>query len=317
MSLNIRKVEVIFLALLIDLLLGELPTRFHPVAWMGAIIARAERRAPRDSRLDSFVYGALIAGGGAVAMLGLGCLLQRVIIRLPRPLSRLAEAGVLQVTLSVRKLADTGSEVESALESGDLLEARRLVGWHLVSRDTSALSASQLAAATIESVAENTSDGIVAPLFFYTLGGLPAALAYRFLNTADSMLGYRDARREWLGKAPARLDDAANWAPARLTALFICLAALFTGDDTENARRVWRRDAGETASPNAGHPMSATAGALGVTLEKTGHYRLGSGQRSPNSGDIGRSVRLMCSATAVAAGVFALVTVVRALGRRS
>ena len=317
MSLKTRKVAVIFLALLIDLLFGELPTSFHPVAWMGAIIARLERRSPRGSRLDSFIYGALIAVGGAVAMLLVGFLLRRVIIRLPRSLSCLAEAGILQTTLSVRKLADTGSQVESALESGEILEARHLVGWHLVSRDTSALSASQLAAATIESVAENTSDGIVAPLFFYTLGGLPAALAYRFLNTADAMLGYRDARREWLGKAPARLDDAANWLPARLTALFICVAAFFTGDDAENARRVWRRDAGETSSPNAGHPMSATAGALGVTLEKSGHYRLGSGQRSPSSQDIGRSVRLMYSATAVAAGLFALVTVISVCGRRT
>jgi len=317
MTLNAGKAQVIFLALLIDLLVGELPTRFHPVAWMGGFIARAERHAPRYTRLPSFVYGALITAGGAGATLGLGSLARRVTARLPRPLSRLAEATVLKSTFSVTKLGGAGAEVQSALETDDLARARRLVRWHLVSRDTSNLDTSQLAAATIESVAENTSDGIVAPLFYYTVGGLPAALAYRFLNTVDSMLGYRDARREWLGKVPARLDDVANWVPARLTAVFLCLAAVLTGDDAENARRVWLRDADKTASPNAGHPMSAAAGALGVSLEKVGRYRLGSGQRPPNSGDIRRSVRLMYGATALAMGLFALATVVGTLRRRS
>jgi adenosylcobinamide-phosphate synthase len=240
-----------------------------------------------------------VALGGAVTLLGLGRGLSRGLARLPQPWRGLAQAWVLKMTLSLRGLAAAAGEIETALDADDLPEARRLVSWHLVSRDTSALSAAQVAAAAVESVAENTSDSLVAPLVYYAVGGLPAALAYRFLNTADAMLGYRDPEHEWLGKVPARLDDLANLAPARLTAMAFVLSAPLVGLDAAGAWRVWRRDAGTTASPNAGHPMSAAAGALGVELEKVGHYRLGAGGRAATPTDIRRAVNLMAVATAL------------------
>jgi adenosylcobinamide-phosphate synthase len=122
---------------------------------------------------------------------------------------------------------------------------------------------------------------------------LPAALAYRFLNTADAMLGYRDPEREWLGKASARLDDGMNLLPARLTALLLITTTWLSDNDTQRAWRIWRRDARQTTSPNAGHPMSAMAGVLGVELEKVEHYRLGAGQRSPTAADILHSIHVM------------------------
>jgi adenosylcobinamide-phosphate synthase len=155
----------------------------------------------------------------------------------------------------------------------------------------------------VESVAENTSDGIVAPLFFYALGGLPAALAYRFINTADAMLGYRDAVHLWLGKVPARVDDLVNLVPARLTAALLVLASSLLGEEARQAWTVWRRQAGQTASPNAGQPMSAMAGALRVELEKVGHYRLGADQPLPGARDIARAIRLVYGATALATGL--------------
>lgn len=121
----------------------------------------------------------------------------------------------------------------------------------------------------------------MAPLVSYLCAGLPGALAYRFANTADSMLGYRDAAREWLGKTPTRWDDLLNLVPARLTALLLIAGALLTGEDARRACRVWRRDRRNTASPNAGHPMSAMGGALGVELEKVDHYTLSGGDRKP------------------------------------
>lgn len=311
------KFEAIPLALLIDRVVGEPPTRYHPVAWMGTAIAAAEAYAPRNDRRRAFLHGILISVGGAGLVFGLGRVLVNIIDRLPRPLALLSEAGILKTNLSVRNLASAGSEVQTALEANKLREARRLAAWHLVSRDTSGLDKFQVAAAAIESVAENTSDSIVAPLFFYAFGGLPATLAYRFLNTADAMLGYRDSRHEWLGKAPARLDDAANWLPARITALLLVWAACLIGQDGRNAWRVWKRDACKTASPNAGHPMSATAGALGVTLEKVGHYRLGEGQRRPASKDIGRSVSLMYATSILAALLFTVIAALRSADRNA
>jgi adenosylcobinamide-phosphate synthase len=210
------------------------------------------------------------------------------------------EAILLKTTFSIRGLSRAAAEVRLALAKGDLSEARRLLSWHLVSRDTAGLDSARVAAATIESVAENASDGVVAPWLFYLVGGLPVALAYRFANTADAMLGYRDEEREWLGKIPARLDDLLNWLPARLTAMFLIVAAPLVGGSPARGLKVWWRDAGKTSSPNAGQPMAAAAGVLGIELEKAGFYRLGGGGRLPDEADIERAVRLLYAVAAIA-----------------
>jgi adenosylcobinamide-phosphate synthase len=158
----------------------------------------------------------------------------------------------------------------------------------LVSRDTAALDAPLLAAAAIESLAENASDSVVAPLLAYALAGLPGACAYRAVNTLDAMVGYR-GRYEYLGKVPARLDDLLNIAPARLTGLLIVAAAALCGADARQAWRAMWRDHATTDSPNAGYPMAAIAGALGVRLEKAGHYCLNAGGRAPTAEDVRRA----------------------------
>jgi adenosylcobinamide-phosphate synthase len=297
----------LLLALILDQVLGEPPNRFHPVAWMGTAIGIARRWAPRQGRWGPLAYGALLVLGGTAGAIGAGLILQQLLFLLPWPLRWLGEACVLNITFSLRGLAHASGEIRQALEVKDLEEARRLLSWHLVSRDTSQLSASQVAAATVESVAENASDGVVAPLFYYVLGGVPAALAYRFVNTADSMLGYRDPTHFWLGKVPARLDDLANLLPARLTALCIVLGALIPGNDMRQAWRIWQQDARRTASPNAGHPMSSMAGALRVELVKIGHYRLGAGQPPPAASDITRAVYLLYATTALAVALLVLL----------
>lgn len=289
--------RVLLGALLLDLLVGDPPNRWHPVAWMGSVIYRLRQGAPAHGK---FLYGGLIAWGGGLGVWGLAWFALRLTDRLPAPLNGLVRAWLLKTTISLRGLNNAAYAVETALRLDDLAEARRLLSWHLVSRDTSQLDASQVAAAAIESVAENTSDGIVAPLFWYGVGGVPAALAYRYLQTCDSILGYRDPEREWLGKIPARTDDLLNLIPARLTAL--CIVVL-----CPRGWRVWRRDARLTASPNAGHPMSATAGALAVALEKVGHYRLNPNARRPETDDIRRARRLLVGTVGLFAAVFILL----------
>ena len=303
----------ILLALLLDLALGDPPNRYHPVAWMGAAIGLARRLAPRHGRWLPCLYGAGLVLAGVMLVGVLGIVVAEVLRLLPRPLSWLAEAFVLKTTFALRSLTRAAQQVQEALALGDVDSARRLLSWHLVSRDTAHLTPSQVAAATVESVAENTSDGIIAPLLYYALGGLPAALAYRFINTADAMLGYRDPEREWLGKIPARLDDLVNLVPARLTAGLFLLATQLLGGPTRRAWQVWYRDARQTASPNAGRPMSVMAGALGVKLEKVGHYCLGAGQALPHTQDIASAVRLVSWAVAVAVGMLAVVQLLGAL----
>ncbi len=197
----------------------------------------------------------------------------------------------LKPFFALRMLAHAGRMVRLPLECGDLLVARQALQ-SLVSRERSHLTADQAAAAAIESLTENLSDSVVAPLFYYTLSGLPGAALYRLYNTFDSMVGYH-GQYEYLGKTAARLDDLLNFLPARLTALLIIGAAPLYGGDRRRAWHIWRRDARKTASPNAGHPMSAAAGALGVRLEKVDHYVLGDSTKRLEPADIKRAERMV------------------------
>lgn len=229
---------------------------------------------------------------------------------MPYPLNLLIAGLLVKSTFSVLGLVNISNKITNALQTNDLDEARRLASWHLVSRDTTSLNTSQVTAAAIESVAENTSDSIVAPIFYYLLFGLPGALVYRFVNTSDALLGYRDEKREWLGKFSARADDFLNLIPARLTALLFFFAAPFSGCDLKKAVSIWRTDRYKTDSPNAGHPMSAAAGGLGIKLEKVDHYVLGEDGREPQPGDLEKMVRLMQWAV----GIGVLLVIVCGIG---
>ncbi len=297
---------IVILALVLDHLLGDPSNRWHPVAWMGHGIAWAMGHAPGQdaSRSRQMAYGGGIILVGMSTLAGIGAVLARMTRELGK-IGWVLEALILQTTLARRGLSRAARQVQTALEDKDWPAARHWLSWHLVSRDTSELQSWQIVAATIESVAENLSDGVFAPLFWYLVGGLPVALVYRFLNTADAMLGYRDPARAWLGKIPARADDLVNLIPARVTAWLLLLATPLAGGDIIRAWRVWHQDARQTASPNAGHPMSVMAGALGVRLEKTNAYVLGRDLRSPQAHDITRALRLMTLAT----GLFILFSV--------
>ncbi len=303
------ELSILWLAFLLDLVVREPPNVVHPVAWMGKVIALLRQRAPKQGCWKPLRAGTAIVLGGCALCATTGLLLASGFRAMPFPLSILAEALVLKLMFSARALMSAGEAVQRALEADDLTAARHLVGWHLVSRDTSNLNNSQVAAAAIESVAENANDSIVAPLLFYTIAGLPGVLGYRFINTCDAMLGYRDAEREWLGKCSARVDDLANFIPARLTAALMILASVPVGGSVCRAIRTYYRDARVTASPNAGHPMSAAAGVLGVELEKCGHYRLGPGERSPIAQDITRAARLVWRTTFLAMIAMSLITI--------
>jgi adenosylcobinamide-phosphate synthase len=280
-------------------LLGEPPVAWHPVVWYGKLIRGLEQAAPR-SRLAQLLYGALIPLGASSLVLPpillIHVLAERIRLiaapsRLKHFLSALIEGGALKPFFALRMLVEAGRAVRLPLERGDLLSAR-LALQSLVSRDRSHLTTELAVAAAIESLAENLSDSVVAPLLYYALFGLPGAALYRLCNTLDSMIGYR-GHYEYLGKVSAWLDDILNLLPSRLTALLIISLAPLFGGKRLTAWRIWRRDAGKTASPNAGHPMSAAAGALGVQLVKVGHYTLGDHERTISPADIKRAERMV------------------------
>ncbi len=303
---------VLALAVALDLLAGEPPNRWHPVAWLGALIARSRPRAPRSrwrlllrGAAVLLVTAALAAAGALAADAALGLA--------PVPLAVLGRSWLLKATLSIDALFAAVLLVRGHLVAADLPGARQQVARHLVSRDTGDLDAPAIASAAIESLAENLTDAVAAPIAFYVAGvllhgtglGLALAWAYRAVNTADAMIGYRRDELLYLGRAAARTDDALNYVPARLAAAAIVGAAWWAGESAAGAVRAWRRDGGRTESPNAGQTMATMAGALGVTLEKRGHYRLGEGS-APDVAAIDRALRVARRAVAIgltAAGV--------------
>jgi adenosylcobinamide-phosphate synthase len=214
-------------------------------------------------------------------------------------LGLLVDALALKSMLSLRGLAAGALAVGADLRRADLTGARAALGRDLVSRPTAALDAGQVASATVESVAENLTDAFLAPVLFFLVFGLPGAVAYRVVNIADAMIGYREGILLYFGRVAARLDDVLNLVPARVAALALIVAAPLAGGDGRRALETMRRDHGRTASPNAGWTMAAMAGALGVALEKPGAYRLGDG-RSPTADDIARAVGIMALGAALA-----------------
>ena len=263
------------LALVLDVAIGEPPNALHPVVWMGNLIALL-MKAPvysHRSRVLQFLYGVAVVAV-TVALFGAGAYFLLAFLRSLNIIAYvIAGAILLKMAFSVRALRAAAIGVKGLLADGKLPEARSAVK-ALVGRDTAELDEGQIVSATVESVAENTCDSFVAPLFYFVFLGVPGALAYRAINTLDNSIGFR-GKYEYLGKFAARLDDVANFVPARITASIFVLTAFICRKDAVNAWRIMVRDHKKTASPNGGWTMGAMAGALDVRLEKVGHYRLG------------------------------------------
>jgi len=293
-----------------DLVLGDPEWFPHPVRWFGLLISAGDRWL-RRRWLRQW-------GGGPRREMLAGAALTGSVVSIAW-LSGRSQNAILQVllawtALATRSLLDEARTVIQALEAHDLERARRRLA-RIVGRDTGHLSESEIATAVIETLAESSCDGIVAPLFWLAAGGVPCAMAYKAVNTLDSMIGHPEPPYRYFGRVAARLDDAVNLVPARLTALGIVAGAKIRGLDAAQARQIWRRDGGKHASPNAGFPEATMAGALGIELGGDAIYageiehrvRLGRAERAPKIDDIATARRLMRIATALGFGVLALL----------
>lgn len=278
------------LAIIWDLRWGDPPNRFHPVAWLGRLLANVQKNAGRWGPKSELILGGAIALGIPTGVILAWHAVAISLLRVPTVgpvLVFVLMVITLKSSFAIRGLGDAAARVQRALHRNDLTLARRELG-ALCSRDPSALSEDEVAAAAIESVAENASDSGVAPFFFLALFGIHGIVAYRVVNTMDAMLGYRD-HREYLGKASARLDDGLNWVPARLCAGLLALVGATKGLDMARGWAMLWRDGPRTPSPNAGRPMAMMAGLLGVRLTKPGVYALGDPCCTVEAADIGRA----------------------------
>lgn len=259
----------------LDWLIGDPEWMPHPVRGMGLLIVTGEHtlRSLGSGRRWEFFAGGLLAvtvplTSALIARRAIGVAYAR-----KRNFGSIFEVWLGSTCLATRNLLDEAANVIRVLDSGDLSLARRRLA-RIVGRDTASLGEPEICRAIIETLAESLSDGIIAPLFYLALGGVPIALAYKAVNTLDSMIGHRDARYLRFGRVAARLDDLANWIPARMTAILICFASAAASGRVSGFRagRVWLRDGSHHASPNAGQAESAMAGALAVRLGGSNCY---------------------------------------------
>jgi len=255
------------LAFLLDMILGDPRSWPHPVRLIGRIVSNLTALA-RSMTIRPDQQG---AAGVLMVIVVVGLtwwstwLVTTVLSRYSPALAWIIALYLAYASLAVRSLYEETRRVVLALEEDDLPRARRLLGL-VVGRETAELDRPGIIRALLETISENLSDGVVAPLFYLALGGPPLALAYKAVSTLDSMIGYKDERFRHLGRAAARLDDLANFIPARITAAFICLSCYILGLDARAAFLTWLTDGPKHPSPNAGRPEAALAGALGVQL---------------------------------------------------
>ena len=266
----------LLMASALDALVGDPRWLPHPVRMMGRSIAWLDDRvrAICRSEMSRRLAGICLAGGLPIVTYGLGSVIIEEAEQFAEWLGSALSIALASTTLAARDLWNHVRAVNGPLSVGDLPTARRAVAM-IVGRDTAELSESEVARATVETVAESSADGVIAPLFYLAVGGAPLALAYKAVNTLDSMIGHRDGHYADFGWASARLDDLANWIPARLTAVLLIVGAALTAGQLHRARngwRVFRRDGHKHPSPNSGRPEAAMAGILGVRLGGTNFY---------------------------------------------
>ena len=305
--------EAVLGGFVLDTLFGDPPWLPHPVVLMGKAISALEKRL--RARMPQTPQGELLGGAVVAFTLPMGTFLLTSLVclgaaKLSPWLGLAVQMFWCGQALAAKGLAQESTNVYRALIKPDLPAARKAVS-RIVGRDTQNLTLEGVTKAAVETVAENASDGVIAPLLYMLLGGAPLALTYKAINTMDSMLGYKNEKYLYFGRAAAKLDDAANYLPSRLAGLLWCAAAALTGNSPKGAWRIWRRDRRCHASPNSAQTESACAGALGVQLAGPAYYfgeyyakpTIGDPLRPIEPEDIRRANRMMYAESVLALAV--------------
>lgn len=307
---------LLFGGLLFDKIIGDPRVSWHPVALIGKYInwiqnmVLKEHDYPQRKKINGLILLVFVT-------LTIYVFVEYIVVRTHEYIgnwSILLEMLLVSFTITPTSLARDGNELCSLLKENNLSKARERVGW-IVGRDTNNLDEAEITRATVETIAENITDGVIAPLFFAMIGGAPLAFFYRAVNTLDSMVGYKNDKYFDFGMPSARFDDLCNYIPARITGWLIVLAAYILNYDYQSSTRIMLRDAKVHPSPNSGWPEAAVAGALGVRLGGINYYfgresfraYMGDKRQELQAGDIKRVINIMYTVTILGAGLFTLL----------
>jgi adenosylcobinamide-phosphate synthase len=305
--LIIESLLVIFFALLVDFTLGDPKNKYHPTAWIGSLIAKLTPicKNPSDS-IEKFAGIVLIltASGIVVSLiifLSIG--LELITTDLLSIVISIAMGGILlKTTIAIKGMERHALTVVNSIENNDIVAARDNLSM-IVKRNTKNLDKNHVYSGVIESISENTVDGVTGPLFYFGLFGLPGAFVYRVINTADSMIGYKNNIFKNVGWFAANCDKILNYIPSRLTGLTMILSAMILGHNWQNSYQIMMRDGRKTASPNAGFPMAAIAGALETKFEKIDHYSLGDGDVEFSKEHVKSAISIMKITSIIFSGI--------------
>lgn len=311
------RAAALFLGFFLDFLLGDPHWLYHPVRLIGSaitILGKGIRAVLPETEQGEWIGGILL-----IVLIGLGtfCIpffLLKVLYEWNQTVGFLMESFFCCQLTAAKALKDESMKVFAKLKKNSLSGARKAVSM-IVGRDTAELTETGVIKAAVETVAENTSDGVVAPLFYMALGGVPLMFLYKGINTMDSMVGYKNEKYLNFGRYPAKLDDLANFLPARISAWLMMAACIFTKEDVSMAKKIYIRDRRNHKSPNAAHTEAVTAGALHIQLAGNAWYfgrlyekpTIGDDLRAPEPEDIKRANRLMYGCSLLAAAVFGLI----------
>ena len=290
-------IVIVGFALLLDFLIGDPKTKYHPTAWIGKLIAVlvpfTRNNSPKKELFGGILIVFAVVAIVSTLLVALDFGISLLTIDIVSLVVSIAVSSILlKTTIAIRGMQKHALAVVDALEKDDLDSARNHLSM-IVKRNTKHLDKNHISSAVLESVSENTVDGITGPLFYYAIFGLPGAFVYRAINTIDSMVGYKTSLFRNIGWFGANCDTILNYIPSRLTGLVMILSALILGYNWKESFYIMRRDGKKLESPNAGFPIAALAGALGTKLEKINYYAVGDGNIEFTKSHIISAIRLM------------------------
>ena len=293
----LESIIVVISALILDFLIGDPKNKFHPTSWIGSLIAKivpiVKNESHKKEKLGGIILVILVTSIVSTLLVLLNLGIQSISIEfLGIVVSIIVSIILLKTTIAIRGMEKHALAVMDSLDQNDLEAARNNLSM-IVKRNTKNLDKNHVLSGTLESISENTVDGVTGPLFYFSFFGIIGAFVYRIVNTIDSMIGYKTSIFQNIGWFGANCDKVLNYLPARITSILMVLSAMILGHDWKKSYKIMRRDGKNTDSPNAGYPMAALAGALGTQFEKINHYSVGEGNIELTKDHLRSAISLM------------------------